>query len=260
KPDGSKLPVLSLGDSDKVRVGQEMLALGNPLGLDQSLTAGIVSAVNRVIPGTFFSLQEPLIQVDTPINHGNSGGPLLNRCGEVVGITTAIIPDAQNIGFAIPINLAKAVIPDLIKQGHLSRPWLGFHGQFIDENLQSFLKIPLTTGFLIEVIEPGSPAEQAKLQGGEIELTIGGDDFLLGGDIITSLNGTALKTQDDVLKALDTLKVGDDVSLTVFHDGKELHVKYKLPERPLLPGDIPGSTDFAPAKAKRTHSPRHLRF
>src|SRR5205085_8099468 len=105
-----------LGDSDRLRVGEEVLALGNPLGLDQSLTRGIVSATNRILPATFFSLQEPLIQVDTPINHGNSGGPLLNRCGEVVGITTAIISDSQNIGFAIPINLAKTVVPDLLKQ------------------------------------------------------------------------------------------------------------------------------------------------
>jgi serine protease Do len=260
KPEDSDLPTLSLGDSDQVRVGQEMLALGNPLGLDQSLTRGIVSAVNRVIPSTFFSLQEPLIQVDTPINHGNSGGPLLNRCGEVVGITTAIAPDAQNIGFAIPINLAKAVVPDLLKQGHLSRPWLGFHGQFIDENLQNLLKMPLTTGFLVEVVEPGSPAEEAKLQGGDLELTVGGDEFLLGGDIITRLNGAELKTQDDVLKALNTLKVGDDVSLTVFHGGRELTMKYSLPERPLLPGDVPGGTVFTPADLRRAPVARRLRF
>jgi serine protease Do len=260
KPEDSDLPTLSLGDSDQVRVGQEMLALGNPLGLDQSLTRGIVSAVNRVIPSTFFSLQEPLIQVDTPINHGNSGGPLLNRCGEVVGITTAIVPDAQNIGFAIPINLAKTVVPDLLKRGHLSRPWLGFHGQFIDENLQNLLKMPLTTGFLVEVVEPGSPAEDAKLQGGDLELTVGGDEFLLGGDIITRLNGAELKTQDDVLKALNTLKVGDDVSLTVFHGGKEITMKYSLPERPLLPGDVPGGTGFTPADLRRAPVARRLRF
>ena len=143
-----KLPVLTLGDSDRVHVGEDVLALGNPLGLEQSLTRGIVSAVNRILPATFFSLQEPLIQVDTPINHGNSGGPLLNRCGEVIGITTAIISDAQNIGLVIPINLAKAALPGLLKDGHLARPWLGFHGQFIDDDLRRLLRLPLTTGFL----------------------------------------------------------------------------------------------------------------
>ena len=187
KPKEGKLPVLLPGDSDNLKVGEDVMALGNPLGLDQSFTRGIVSAINRVIPATFFTLQEPLIQVDTPINHGNSGGPLVNRCGEVVGITTAIMPDAQSIGFAIPINLVKAVIPDLMKQGHLVRPWLGFHGQFINDNLKSLLRVSLSTGFLVEVVEPESPAEQVKLQGGDLEMTIAGTDFLLGGDIITAM-------------------------------------------------------------------------
>src|SRR5262245_40316664 len=169
-PKEGKLPTLKLGDSEKVRVGEEVLALGNPLGLDQSLTRGIVSAVNRVLPPTFFSIREPLIQVDTPINHGNSGGPLLNHCGEVVGITTAVVSDAQNIGLVIPINLAKSVIPDLIKDGHLVRPWLGFHGQFIDSTLKRLLRFPLRTGFLIEAVEPGSPADQAQLHGGDLEI------------------------------------------------------------------------------------------
>src|SRR5215475_7109888 len=260
KPDDGKLSTLTLGDSNRVRVGEDVLALGNPLGLEQSLTRGIVSAVNRILPPTFFSLQEPFIQVDTPINHGNSGGPLLNRCGEVVGITTAIAPDAQNIGFAIPINLAKAVVPDLIKQGHLSRPWLGFHGQFIDEDLENLLKMPLTTGFLVEVVEPGSPAEKAKLQGGDLELMVGGDEFLLGGDIITKLNGVELRSQDDVLKAINKLKVGDDVTMTVFHAGKELTMKYSLPERPLLPGDVQSGTGSTQADLRLAPVARRLRF
>src|SRR5215813_11900639 len=111
KPSQGDLPVASLGDSNRLRVGEDALAIGNPLGLEQTLTRGSVSAINRVLPPTFFAFQEPLIQIDTPINPGNSGGPLLNSCGEVVGITTAVVPDAQSIGFAIPINLAKAAIP-----------------------------------------------------------------------------------------------------------------------------------------------------
>jgi len=184
KPTSGTLPTIKLGNSDDVRVGDDVLTVGNLLGLDQTLTHGMVSAVNRILPVTFFSLQEPLIQVDSPINHGNSGGPLLDRCGEAIGVRTAIIPDAQNIGLAIPINLVKAVLPSLIQGGHVVRPWLGFHGQFVDDSLKSLLRIPLETGFLIEVIEPGSPAEQAKLRGGSQELTVGGDDFLLGGDIV----------------------------------------------------------------------------
>src|SRR4030095_9571765 len=115
-------------------------------------------------------------------------GPLLMCCVEVVVSTTAVVPDAQSIGFAIPINLAKAAIPALMSQGHIARPWLGFHGQFIDNTLRQLLRIPLARGFLIEVVEPGSPAQQANLQGGDLELNISGRDFLIGGDVITTLN------------------------------------------------------------------------
>jgi S1-C subfamily serine protease len=260
KPEDGKLPVLALGDSDSVRVGEDVLALGNPLGLEQSLTRGIVSAVNRVLPATFFSLQEPLIQVDTPINHGNSGGPLLNRCGEVIGITTAIISDAQNIGLVIPINLAKAALPGLLKDGHLARPWLGFHGQFIDNNLRRLLRLPLRTGFLVEAVEPGSPAEQAQLQGGDMEMTIAGDDFLLGGDIITVMNGKRLDSPESVINALQELKVGGELSMTIFREGKTQEVKYKLPERPLLPGDISGQSDAMQVNGCQAIKTARLKF
>jgi S1-C subfamily serine protease len=245
-PKVGTLPVAKLGDSDLVRVGQDSLAIGNPLGLDQTLTRGTVSAINRVLPPTFFAFQEPLIQVDTPINPGNSGGPLLNPCGEVVGITTAVVPDAQSIGFAIPINLAKAVIPSLVAHGHLIRPWLGFHGQFIDSDLRAVLRLPLARGLLIEVIEPGSPAEQAKLRGGELELNIAGRDFLIGGDIVTRLNGARLTSVEKVTALLHTMEVGGSVSMTIFREGKYIDVKYTLPERPLLPGDIPEQGAIAP--------------
>jgi serine protease Do len=170
------------------------------------------------------------------------------------------MPDAQNIGFAIPINLAKTVVPDLLKQGHIMRPWLGFHGQFIDEKLQSLLRIPLATGFLVEVVEPGSPAEQVKLQGGVLELTLAGDDFLLGGDIITKLNDRMLTAEETVVAALNELKVGAEVRLTIFREGKQVEVKYRLPERPFLPGDVPGSTAFAPAGLRHGSGNMHLHF
>ena len=172
-PEG-RLPTATLGNSDKLRVGEEVLAIGNPLGLDQTLTRGIVSAINRILPETPFSLMEPLIQTDAPINPGNSGGPLLNRCGEVIGINTAAISEAQNIGFAVPVNLVKAVLPSLVAQGRVIRPWLGFHGQIVDDTLRDLLRLPLVTGLLVEVIEPGSPAEGAWLRGGRIELVVAG--------------------------------------------------------------------------------------
>jgi S1-C subfamily serine protease len=244
------LAVVKLGDSDCVRVGEDMLALGSPLGLDQSLTRGIVSAINRVLPPMSFSLRQPLIQVDTPINPGNSGGPLLNRRGEVVGITTANVPNAQNIGLAIPINMAKEALPSLVRQGRLIRPWLGFHGQFIDHNLQRWLRIPLEIGFLVEVVEPGSPAEQVELRGGKLELTIAGYEYLLGGDIITKLNGTPLTTPENIIAALAELRVGSTVTLTIFRGGEYVDLKYTLPERPLLPGDISEQTVVAPLADK----------
>ncbi len=244
------LAVVKLGDSDCVRVGEDMLALGSPLGLDQSLTRGIVSAINRFLPPMSFSLRQPLIQVDTPINPGNSGGPLLNRRGEVVGITTANVPNAQNIGLAIPINMAKEALPSLVRQGRLIRPWLGFHGQFIDHNLQRWLRIPLEIGFLVEVVEPGSPAEQVDLRGGKLELTIAGYEYLLGGDIITKLNGAPLTTPENIIAALAELRVGSTVTLTIFRGGEYVDLKYTLPERPLLPGDISEQTVVAPLADK----------
>lgn len=261
KPSEGTLPTLTLGDSDGLRVGEDVLAIGNPLGLSQTLTHGIVSAVNRVLPVTFFSQTEPMIQIDSPINHGNSGGPLLNRCGEVIGMTTAVVANAQGIGLAIPVNLIKQVLPALARDRRLIRPWLGFHGQFVDEDLKSLLNIPLKTGFLIEVIEPGSPAEAAPLQGGNLEMTIAGRDFLFGGDIVTRMNGRTLGTPDDVIAALATLKVGSEVTMTVFRDQKSVDVKYVLPERPLLPGDITGGQGESwPMSARRAPAVKSIRF
>jgi len=243
---GSTLPTAALGDSDRVHVGGEAIAIGNPLGLDQTLTRGTISAINRVLPVTFFSLEEPYIQIDTPINPGNSGGPLINQCGEVIGITTAMLSDAHNIGFAIPINLVKALLPPLVSQGRIVRPWLGFHGQFIDGDLQNIFRAPLVPGFLVEVVEPGSPAEKAGLKGGALEITVAGQEFLLGGDIITSVNGIALTSPEKVLEALRGIKVGANVSLTISREGKGLTVSYDIPERPLLPGDGAGQNASLP--------------
>ncbi|HEX7951702.1 MAG TPA: trypsin-like peptidase domain-containing protein, partial [Burkholderiales bacterium] len=239
KPDKGRLATLPLGDSEHLRVGENVIAIGNPLGLDQTITRGIVSGVNRMLPETPLSLSEPLIQTDTPINPGNSGGPLLNMCGEVIGMNTAIVPDAQNIGFAIPINLVKSVLPFLIRDGHMVRPWIGFHGSMIGPDLRKVLKLPLTDGLLIEAVEPGSPAETAGLHGGEIEFTLGNLSLLLGGEIITRINGVATTDAERIAPIMRALKVGDRLTMTVFRDGESREISYILPERPLLPGDLP---------------------
>lgn len=261
KPDEGTLPVLHLGDSDRLRPGDEVIAIGNPLGLDQTVTRGIVSGLNRLLPETPLSLQEPLIQTDAPINPGSSGGPLLNRCGEVVGINTSIIPDAQNIGFAIPANLAKLLLPTLMKNGRVIRPWVGFHGQLIDADLRKLLQMPLVDGLLVEAIEPGSPAEKAGVRGGRLELTVGGTSYLLGGDIVVSINGVKVTDTDGLATAMRGLKVGSNLKLRLYREGKYYEVEYSLPERPLLPGDIPNeneqSLDFgAPGAPRRLARPR----
>jgi len=246
KPRTGTLPTLKLGDSDRLRPGEEVIAIGNPLGLDQTVTRGIISGINRILPETPLSLTEPLIQTDTAINPGNSGGPLLNRCGEVIGINTAIVPEAQSIGFSVPINLAKTVLPALIKEGRVIRPWIGFHGQLIGPELRKLLQIPLVDGLLVEVVEPGSPADKAGIRGGVMELSIGGSSFLLGGDIVVSLNGAPMNEPEKLSAIMRGVKVGSRLKLKLFREGKYLDLEYALPERPLLPGDLPDVGMLAP--------------
>ena len=235
------LPTVKLADSDRVRVGQEVVAIGNPLGLEQTLTRGVVSAVNRILPETPFSLLEPLIQTDAPINPGNSGGPLLDRCGEVIGITTAIMPDAQNLGFAVPSNVVKAILPSLVANGRVIRPWIGFHGQLVGPDLQKLLRPPMVEGLLVEVVEPGSPAATAGVRGGSLEVVVDGRSLLLGGDIVTEVNGIKVTAVEELARAMRALTVGSRVRLSLFRGGSTQTVEYTLPERPLLPSDVMGS-------------------
>jgi serine protease Do len=239
KPDKGSLPTVPIGDSDKIRVGEDVIAIGNPMGLDQTVTRGIVSGMNRILPGTSMLFIEPMIQTDTPINPGNSGGPLFNRCGEVIGITTAMVEEAQNIGFAIPINLAKTVLPSLIKNGRVVRPWLGFDGTLISPELKRLLNLPLADGLLVEAVEPGSPAERFGMRGGHLEVTVGTTSILLGGDIVTSINGKEMNDPEKLALILRALTVGDKVKLTVYSEGKVREVEFVLPERPLMPSDLP---------------------
>jgi putative serine protease PepD len=239
-PEG--LPTAPFGDSATIQIGEEVLAIGNPLGLEQTLTRGIVSGINRVLPESPMSVTVPLIQTDAAINLGNSGGPLLNRCGEVIGINTSTILGAQNIGFAVPINIAKEVIPQLMEKGRVIRPWIGVHGMPIKKEDLSIINIPLVDGFLVETVEPGSPADRANVRGGEVPITIFGTEFLLGGDVITEINGESLDTPDKLMKVVRSLKVGDKVILTLYRDLKTRSVELELPERPFLPGVLPLDT------------------
>jgi serine protease Do len=236
---GERLPAVTLGDSGKLRVGDDVIAIGNPLGLDQTITRGIVSGINRILPEVPGSADEPMIQTDAAINPGNSGGPLMDLCGQVVGINTLISEEAQNIGFAIPINVAKSVLRELREKGRVVRPWIGIQGRMVTPPLLSLLRLPLTLGFLIEVVEDGSPAERAGLKGGHLSVAVQGEEFLVGGDVLTAVGGRPLKDQDDFRAAVKSLKLGQLLRLTVFRDGVTREVTLAVVERPRLPYDLP---------------------
>jgi len=215
------------------------VAIGNPLGLEQTITRGIISGINRILPSSPMSMTMPLIQTDTAINPGNSGGPLLNLCGEVIGINTATLMGVQNIGFAIPINIAKQVVPQLVKHGRVIRPWLGTAGKLVSKELGGIFNIPIVVdGFLVETVEPGSPAEKAGIQGGVLPIRIAGEEFLLGGDIVTAANGQPLNDHEKYTKFVQSLKVGDKIRLNLYREGKIRVVEFHVVERPILPGDL----------------------
>jgi S1-C subfamily serine protease len=242
KPDRGKLPVLVFGDSDSLRPGDKVIAIGNPLGLDQTITSGIVSGLNRILPERPRLLAHPMIQTDAAINPGNSGGPLLNRCGDVIGVTSEILGDAQNIGFAIPSNLARSAVGSLVEKGRLSRPWLGVDGSMIDAGLRKILTLPLTDGFLVEAVERDSPAGVAGIVGGRLPVKVGTRSLILGGDVIVAINDIELKNVESLQRALDTIRIGTQARLKVFRQGKIFTTEFAIIERPLQPGDVPESS------------------
>ena len=240
-PKSGKLPVLSFGDSDAIRPGDKVIAIGNPMGMDQTITSGIISAINRILPERPRMLSLPMIQTDTPINPGNSGGPILNSCGDVIGIASEILGHAQNIGFAIPSNLASSVVSQLVKKGRVIRPWFGIDGSLIDSNLRKIFALPLTDGFLVEAVEQNSPAAIAGITGGSLPVKIGLRAMILGGDVIVAINDIPLKDGDSMQRALDLIQINSRVRLKVFRDGKTFDTEIKITERPLQPGDVPES-------------------
>jgi serine protease Do len=227
--------VADLGDSDKLQVGQKALAIGNPFGLGQTLTTGIISALNRSIMNENETQIDDVIQTDAPINPGNSGGPLLNSSGEVIGINTSIFTTSggyQGIGFAIPINQAKEIAAQLIATGKVASPWLGIYSGIAVNELSGYLDFGTNNGILILQLTPGSPAQKAGLKGGDRMAIIGRYRLPIGGDIITAIDNTPISEKNDMDRMIRKKKIGDRVNVTIFRDGRLLNVPVTLTEKP----------------------------
>ncbi len=232
-----ELTVAELGDSDALRVGQRAIAIGNPFGLERTITTGIISSLGRTLPRTDSDFQiAEVIQTDAAINPGNSGGPLLDSLGRVIGVNTAIRSVSgvnSGIGFAIPVNIVKRVIPELISGGNYRHPWVGVMGSTISPEMVEALDLDVETGVLVYTVEPGSPAEKAGLRGGDQETVVGGRPVLVGGDILVAINELPVRRFDDLVNYLaGYTNVGDTVTLTVIRDGERLGLEVVLEERP----------------------------
>ena len=228
------MTIVPLGDSDKLIVGQKVLAIGNPFGLDRTLTTGVISGLQRPIRAQNGRQIEGAIQTDASINPGNSGGPLLDSHGRMIGINSQIESPSgasAGVGFAIPVNIAKRIVPQLIRDGEIRRPKLGIAPRDV-ESLGKQMQLPVSYGVLIVSVQPGSPAANAGLRGvvqtedGNLEL----------GDIIVGLDGEKVTNNDDLFRLLDKHQVGDTVNIEVFRQGRRTTVPVRLTELPARRG------------------------
>jgi S1-C subfamily serine protease len=230
-----KLKVIPMGDSKSLKIGQKVLAIGNPFGLQRTLTTGIISSLGRTIRSEVGTLIEDVIQTDAAINPGNSGGPLLNSEGEIVGINSAIISPtggSVGIGFAIPVNTAKKVVPELISKGYVTYPYIGATIQSLIPEMAKFLKLKIERGAMISEVVKGGPADKAGLKGGNQRVQVGNMIVLVGGDIVVKVDQREVKTNDELIHYIREKKPGDTVLLKVYRKGNFTDVKVTLGERP----------------------------
>ena len=230
------LQPIPIGDSSQLKVGEQITAIGNPFGLSGSMTSGIISQMGRLLPqDSGYSIPD-VIQTDAAINPGNSGGPLLNMNGEVVGINTAIqsaTGEFTGVGFAVPSNTVKKVVPILIEEGVFHHPWMGISGSDVDPDLAKVRELNSSKGFLIATVVEGSPAEDAGLQGITITKEIDGREYALDGDIIVKIDDKVVRKISDILIHLQREKsIGDEMVMTVNRDGTLIEVILVLGERP----------------------------
>ncbi len=230
-----KLKVIPMGDSKTLKIGQKVLAIGNPFGLERTLTTGIVSSLGRTIRSEVGTLMEDIIQTDAAINPGNSGGPLLNSEGEIIGINSAIISPSGGsvgIGFAIPVNTAKRIIPELISKGYVSYPYIGASIQALIPEVAKFLKLKIERGAMIAEVVKGGPAEKAGLKGGNQRVQVGNMIVIVGGDVVVKADQHDVKSNDELIRYIREKKPGDAIFLKVFRKGSTIDVKVTLGERP----------------------------
>jgi S1-C subfamily serine protease len=237
-PEGLNLTVLPLGSSKDVHVGDPTIAIGNPFGLDRTLTTGVVSALQRQIQAPNGFAINNVIQTDAAINPGNSGGPLIDAAGRVIGINSQIETGGNGgngnvgIGFAVPIDTAKQILQQLKSGEQVQRAYLGVSSTTVDGSLDA-LDLPAKKGALVQKVEAGSPADQAGIKAGDIQAQIqGSDPIVLGGDIITKVDGKAVNTADALSATISAHKPGDTVTLTVVRKGGQKAIKVKLGSRP----------------------------
>jgi len=233
-PKGKQLVALPLGDSSTLQVGQKVLAIGNPFGFQSTLTTGVVSALGRTVQTSQETFIDEAIQTDASINRGNSGGPLINTHGEVIGINSAIYTPsgtAAGIGFAIPINTAKLIANDLINEGRVRRAYLGVNTLELSGWLAEALDLPVQEGLLVEQTTKGGPAAASGLHGGDRTVQSGMRRLTIGGDVIVGIDGQKVANQFDMNVLLNRKRPGDTVTVTVFRGAKKLDIPVKLGER-----------------------------
>jgi S1-C subfamily serine protease len=231
--DAPNLQPVTLADSSQLNVGQKVYAIGNPFGLAGTMTRGIISAIRPIRNGEGAPIEDA-IQTDAAINPGNSGGPLLNSSGEVIGINTMIASNgadqSSGIGFAIPINTAKAVLADLLKYGRVKRPSLGIVSFAIGPDLASQMGLAADSGVLIQHVLPGGAAERAGLHGGNEQAYVGNTPIMLGGDLIIAIDGQEVEDPQDINAIMEKHQAGDTVSVTIVRGQRRMTIKLILGE------------------------------
>lgn len=231
-----QLAVIPMGTSSNLKVGQKVIAIGNPFGLSQTLTTGVISSIGRALRASNGSLVEDIIQTDASITPGNSGGPLIDSSGKMIGINTAIFsPTGANvgIGFAIPIDAARTVLKDLIEKGYYAYPWIGASMRTLTPNLAEALKLPVDSGAMLMDVTPRGPADKAGLKGGRERAQIGNYILVVGGDIIVRIEGDPVEDADAAIRKIRKYRPGDRIRVEVVHwSGERGTYTVTLAEKP----------------------------